>query len=116
MTTTIAPATTPGGYIIDPAIIEAHVADAACVLDEHKPGWYESVDLSILDMASCTNCILGQVFGGERDSIGEIPGWAFCHFFVSWLKPILRDKERGAAFAAKAAAPFWVNEIEARTT
>lgn len=32
-------------------------------LDEIEPGWDEKIDLELLDMQICTDCIPGQVFG-----------------------------------------------------
>lgn len=33
------------------------------LLDAHVPGWYNQVDVSILNLHSSINCVLGQVYG-----------------------------------------------------
>lgn len=40
------------------------VARGAAWLDEKYPGWFNKIDLSILDLADCTQCVLGQVYTG----------------------------------------------------
>lgn len=32
-------------------------------LNEHHPGWLSRIDLDTLDLKSCQDCVLGQVFG-----------------------------------------------------
>jgi hypothetical protein len=44
-----------------PAETLAAVQRGARVLDEVAPGWFEQIDLSVLDVASDTHCILGQL-------------------------------------------------------
>lgn len=44
--------------------IEQRVADGAAWLDEKYPGWFDKIDLAILDLGSCTQCVLGQVYTG----------------------------------------------------
>lgn len=40
------------------------VARGAAWLDEKYPDWFHKIDLSILNMADCTQCVLGQVYTG----------------------------------------------------
>lgn len=51
------------GTKADVATIAGRVADGAALLDEHKPGWWQKVDLDHLDLHDCEACILGQLFG-----------------------------------------------------
>lgn len=44
-------------------IIEQRVSNGVALLDEHKPGWRDLVNVYTLDMESTESCILGQVFG-----------------------------------------------------
>jgi hypothetical protein len=45
-------------------IYASQVNTGALLLDEQRPGWARSVNLSRFDMASLTDCLLGQLFGG----------------------------------------------------
>lgn len=46
----------------DPDEVEARVERGTESLDNTMPGWWEKVDLSTLDISSCSRCVLGQVF------------------------------------------------------
>lgn len=55
------------------------VLDAACLLDEHNPGWRKKIDLGRLDIASPCNCIMGQLYrrpgaSGYKEGIETIYG------------------------------------------
>lgn len=39
------------------------VKAGAILLDEIKPGWFRDIDVVLLDLSSCEDCILGQLFG-----------------------------------------------------
>lgn len=43
--------------------IEERVAAGAAWLDKHRPGWADAINLDQLDLADCTVCVLGQVYG-----------------------------------------------------
>ena len=45
-------------------ITEDRVQTGAAWLDLTYPGWYRSIDLSILDVAKCDVCVLGQIYTG----------------------------------------------------
>lgn len=45
-------------------IEQQRVSNGVALLDEHKPGWRDLVNVNTLDIESLENCILGQVFGG----------------------------------------------------
>ena len=46
----------------EPTIAE-RVARGAALLDEKRPGWANRIIQEDLDMTSCHDCILGQVYG-----------------------------------------------------
>ena len=43
--------------------IEERVARGAAWLDRHEPGWVDDIDLDVLDIEDCSDCVLGQLFG-----------------------------------------------------
>jgi|SRR5687767_3155980 len=44
--------------------VQDRVAQGAAWLDIRYPGWFNGIDLSILDLADCHQCVLGQVYTG----------------------------------------------------
>jgi hypothetical protein len=44
--------------------VAERVARGAAWLDEKYPQWFTKIDLSILDLGDCTQCVLGQVYTG----------------------------------------------------
>lgn len=42
-------------------VIELAVAKGAQFLDEKLPGWHKQLDLETLELASCENCVCGQL-------------------------------------------------------
>lgn len=49
--------------------IQERVRAGVSLLDEQVPNWWNRIDLDELDIGSCYNCVLGQLFGGF------IKGW-----------------------------------------
>jgi hypothetical protein len=45
----------------DPVLVE-RVHTGMQVLDEHQPGWLDTIDLAHLDLASNCMCVLGQIY------------------------------------------------------
>lgn len=45
------------------------VAAGAAWLDEHRPGWVDKIRITRLDLSSCTQCVLGQVYGHYFDAV-----------------------------------------------
>ena len=45
------------------------VAAGARLLDEYSERWWEDVDLDRLDLSSCTQCVMGQLFGEYGDGL-----------------------------------------------
>lgn len=43
--------------------ISERVQRGAEWLDTERPGWFGEIDLSLLDLAECCLCVIGQVFG-----------------------------------------------------
>lgn len=58
-------------------------ARGAALLDQHRPGWHNNINLDTLNMASCSNCVVGQTFGGwtrgceEMDIVGRSADYGF---------------------------------------
>lgn len=50
----------------------AKVNAGIALLDREQPGWREKIDLDTLDLASCSVCVLGQVFGDYDDGIDAL--------------------------------------------
>lgn len=46
------------------ATVAERVRKGAKLLDKEYPGWEKRIDLSILDLESTCDCILGQLYGG----------------------------------------------------
>lgn len=44
--------------------VAERVARGAAWLDQKYPQWFLSIDLSILDLSDCTQCVLGQIYTG----------------------------------------------------
>lgn len=65
----------------------ARVSRAAKFLDENTPGWAYKVRLRDLDIASCSNCVLGQLFG-EYDEGMALLGLYGDDFFTYEPTPI----------------------------
>jgi hypothetical protein len=41
-----------------------NVARGAALLDQKIPGWEHQINVASLDIGSCNDCIIGQLFGG----------------------------------------------------
>lgn len=50
----------------------ARVSRAAKFLDENSPGWAYKIRLRELDIESCENCILGQLFGDYDEGMDKL--------------------------------------------
>jgi hypothetical protein len=53
--------------------LDERVATGARWLDSILPGWHRTIDTSMLDLDSCCNCILGQLFDKEAAPGGSGP-------------------------------------------
>lgn len=45
--------------------IYERVERGAAFLDEKRPGWWREIDLSLLDIRSACNCVIGQLHNGR---------------------------------------------------
>lgn len=66
--------------INEPSIAE-RVALGSAFLDRHFTGWWERIDLNILDIDSCEGCVLGQLWcTSPQEEAGQIMAQAVAHF------------------------------------
>jgi len=63
---------------------EERVAAGAEWLDAAKPEWPTLVNRETLDLASCGNCILGQVFAEEAEAQGYGDGYTMHLDIIGW--------------------------------
>lgn len=59
------------------ATVEERVASGAYMLDVHyhDPDWRDTVDLERLNTRSCTDCVLGQLYGEYCDGLVAMGIW-----------------------------------------
>ena len=50
-------------------MIEERVARGARLLDQVRPGWRTEICIGTLDIGSCTECVLGQLYGTYDDGV-----------------------------------------------
>lgn len=48
------------------------VNKGAALLDKFHPGWYREINVSKLEMSSCTSCVLGQLFKDFWDGVERL--------------------------------------------
>jgi hypothetical protein len=51
---------------------EEQINEGVALLDRIKPGWYHQVELQMLNMNSCFNCVMGQLFGEFTKATEEV--------------------------------------------
>lgn len=51
--------------------LETAVRNGAAWLDENHPGWETKIDLSELNMVSCSSCVIGQAVGDYYQTISN---------------------------------------------
>lgn len=55
--------------------IRERVERGAALLDKHNPDWYMAVSLQGLRMSSCSECVLGQLYGDYGAGLDKVmPG------------------------------------------
>lgn len=69
---------------------QARVAKGAALLDTQRPGWAQKINPETFQISSCTNCVLGQLYGGFGEGCTRtFPGassWeAQSHGFVDFF-------------------------------
>lgn len=96
-----------------PWTAEEAVARGAALLDEQQPGWWDHVDLGILDINDWTRCVLAQVYANEDRSNTHrsfVDGLAALGFDaevpIGTDRPIARDYG-----FAEVSASLWINAI-----
>lgn len=50
---------------------EEAVAKGVALLDAQMPGWDQNINLGTLEMESCTQCIVGQIFIATGVTVGK---------------------------------------------
>lgn len=53
--------------------VKSRVEKGADFLDEHYPEWYKEVDDFYLSMGSCSQCVLGQIYGTYLMGLSVLP-------------------------------------------
>lgn len=84
------------------------VALGAAWLDELWPGWVYQIDLRHLDVGSCLDCVLGQLFGDYNDAPESATSVAASHGFDRMDVATVNNESYAALTAA------WHNLIVAR--
>lgn len=93
--------------------LQETVAEAAKRLDKVVPGWEDRVDLPTLNIASCSDCILGQVFRKEARAWNRRLNLTGYHYAMDkhW-DGIMSGLS--IAFTQEDAERYWVQEIQSR--
>jgi hypothetical protein len=52
--------------------LAACVGRGAALMDRTHPNWFRKIDLPSLDMNSCMDCIVGQMFGSYNDVLKDV--------------------------------------------
>ena len=60
-------------------LIQVAVERGATILDQHVPRWADLIDLETLNMPSCSNCILGQLYGDFDSGATKLFGGSSRH-------------------------------------
>ena len=61
--------------------VEADIRTGVAMLDAHRPGWEDQVNLDVLDLSSGSHCVIAQVFAPERAASGTR---TCCDFHYGW--------------------------------
>lgn len=48
------------------------VRAGVALLDEKVPGWDQRINLKVLDLQYCNECVLGQLFGHFAEGLNEV--------------------------------------------
>jgi hypothetical protein len=83
------------------------VARGAAFLDKRYPGWQDQVDLTRLDIDSCYQCVLGQLYGSFTQGSNSLGiGYEKCARMGMDSKGLVRSKEEFPKLTRA-----WVREI-----
>lgn len=98
------------------ASIEERVTAGAAWLDEHRPGWWQRIDLETLDLGDPCKCVLGQEYGDFGVAPAEVagasePAVAFgFDVHSSWFGRVRTEADVEAECAALTAEWRWLIE------
>jgi hypothetical protein len=56
----------------DSLTIADRVARGVALLDTHLPDWHQQISVEFLDLASCSECVLGQLFGAFEAGVAAL--------------------------------------------
>ncbi len=60
-------------------MLRSRAARGAKLLDRRAPGWWERIEVSRLDLASCPLCVMGQLFGHYEQGLARLAVWRRGH-------------------------------------
>ena len=93
-------------------MFEEQIAAGMRLLDERKPGWEREIDLNILRMSSCHQCVLGQIYGNYFETATSMELGEEYGFTLPFL-PMLRDLPKRTAMW-ETLTQEWKSAIEER--
>lgn len=108
--------------LFDDDLLRQRVSAGAEFLDGIYDEWADTIDVSTLDLTGCTECVLGQLFGGFREgmerlglslSVTRVLGFNYDPRPAGWQGPLpgSREAEREEAERLRT---FWLEEIAER--
>lgn len=93
--------------------MRARVSRGARLMDAECPGWHNRIDVDALNLASCTECVLGQEFGRFSIGMEQMPIWMGSDYGFA-----LAPKELGTAVEVRRdwnlLTEYWLEEIHLR--
>jgi hypothetical protein len=94
------------------------VSEGAKWMDRHRPGWFETLDIELLDISECDVCVLGQICGGFSEVVppdGTYSSrgyrWAAAHGFAVFFD---RYRMEDTMTAYDALRENWITEVLSR--
>ena len=95
-------------------MLAKRVAQGAALLDQEKPNWFEEINLGKLEMGSCKDCILGQLYSNYDEGADVL--------FGQWS--VEKNNSHGFTIFPDVSSPVlwrelrecWVREIKKRRT
>jgi len=99
-----------------PESAHGRVSIAAKELDRTVPGWFNKIDIGMLDLSESNHCIIGQLVksSGKSEATGFWPAWIHevdLDFQGKVLRAILSSDEKNYPILQDA----WVSAIADRT-
>lgn len=87
------------------------------LLDEHFPNWFTMVDTDTLEMSSCGNCVIGQLFPNEEYMFSESVQAMWAEFGIESDSTFTYEWARKFGFDGVFPEDvnwLWIDEIQAR--